>query len=162
MLCVSALLPSGLFSSQTVAFLSSQLHVPGLTGWQGTNHNYAFNLRHAGGKGNTWEGGIRVPAVLKLPGVIPAGSVVSRPTHITDILPTVAGLTGLQLPNGRIYDGTNLLPILTGLNRSDQTAVEAATTAGAGTTTGEFMFHYCGDTINAVRYTPNGGKESPL
>ena len=95
-----------------------------------------------GGKGSTWEGGVRVPTIVKLPGVIPAGTEVSQPTHLSDVLPTVAGITGVQLPNDRVYDGRDLLPLLT--NTTSQIIHE-------------YMFHYCGGYINAVRYTPIGG-----
>ena len=95
-----------------------------------------------GGKGNTWEGGIRVPTIVKLPGIIPPGSVVSKPTHLPDVLPTVARVTGVKLPGDRVYDGHDLLPLLTNSNKRENT---------------EFMFHYCGGFLNAVRYTPKGG-----
>ncbi|XP_038075780.1 steryl-sulfatase-like [Patiria miniata] len=101
-----------------------------------------WNGIYKGGKGNTWEGGIRVPAIVKLPGVIPPGTVVSQPTHLPDVLPTVARVTGVKLPTDRIFDGRDLMPLLT--NDSSEM-------------THEFMFHYCGVFINAVRYTPEGG-----
>ncbi|XP_022085900.1 steryl-sulfatase-like isoform X2 [Acanthaster planci] len=101
-----------------------------------------WNGIYKGGKGSTWEGGIRVPTVVKLPGVIPAGTVVSQPTHLPDILPTVARVTGVTLPTDRLYDGRDLMPLLISNDSSEVVH--------------EFMFHYCAGFLNAVRYTPKG------
>lgn len=57
--------------------------------------------RRIGGKGNNWEGGIRVPGLVRWPGVIPAGMEVSEPTSNMDVFPTVVGLAGAELPGDR-------------------------------------------------------------
>lgn len=55
----------------------------------------------SGGKGNNWEGGIRVPGLLRWPGVLPAGLEIAEPTSNMDIFPTVAKLAGSPLPEDR-------------------------------------------------------------
>jgi len=59
------------------------------------------------GKGTTFEGGQRVPCVMRGPG-IPAGSVCNELTGTIDILPTIAALTGKPLPKGRKIDGLDV------------------------------------------------------
>ena len=59
------------------------------------------------GKGTTFEGGQRVPCVMRGPG-IPASSVCNELTGTIDILPTIAALTGKALPKGRKIDGLDV------------------------------------------------------
>jgi len=68
-----------------------------------------------GRKGVNWEGGIRVPGIFYWPGTIEAGQVVSgeTPAGIVDIFPTVCGLLGVNPPEGRHLDGSDLTPLLT-------------------------------------------------
>jgi arylsulfatase A-like enzyme len=61
-----------------------------------------------------YEGGIRVPFLVTWPGVIPAGRVISEPVISLDILSTAAAAAGTKSPDGRIIDGVDLLPMLTG------------------------------------------------
>ena len=63
------------------------------------------------GKGTCWEGGVRVPFVARWPGHIPAGAVCHEPAMTIDLLPTVAHLTGADLPAHRI-DGLDIWPLL--------------------------------------------------
>jgi len=50
------------------------------------------------GKGTTFDGGVRVPFVARLPGKIPAGSICKTPAMTIDLLPTIAKFTGSKLP----------------------------------------------------------------
>ena len=59
------------------------------------------------GKGSTFEGGQRVPCVMRGPG-IPAGTVCSELTGTIDILPTIAAITGTSLPAGKKIDGLDV------------------------------------------------------
>ena len=59
-----------------------------------------------------WEGGIRVPAIVRYPGHIAAGSVNSSPLISLDILPTLIAVSGGECPADRTLDGTNMLPVL--------------------------------------------------
>jgi len=65
------------------------------------------------GKGTSWEGGQRVPCIMRWPGVIPAGEICSRLACAIDILPTLAAITGADLPKNKI-DGVNILPLMLG------------------------------------------------
>ena len=59
------------------------------------------------GKGTTFEGGQRVPYVMRGPG-IPAGSVCDELTGTIDLLPTIAAITGKPLPKDRKIDGMDV------------------------------------------------------
>ncbi len=65
------------------------------------------------GKGTSWEGGIRVPAIFTWPGKIPAGTVQDQASMTIDILPTLANLTGSKLPDLKI-DGSDIWPLVMG------------------------------------------------
>ena len=65
-----------------------------------------------GAKLTTWEGGIRVPCVMRWPGRIPAGTVCSEVATIMDFMPTFAYLAGAPLPQDRTIDGRNLWPLM--------------------------------------------------
>lgn len=67
-----------------------------------------------GHKGSTWEGGIRVPFLVKWPGVIPAGRTSDAPVIALDIFPTAMAAAGIEKSSGNPLDGVNLLPLMTG------------------------------------------------
>ena len=60
------------------------------------------------------EGGIRVPGLARWPGKIPAGSVSEVPVVGSDVFPTMLGIAGVKPPAGRVLDGVDALPALTG------------------------------------------------
>ena len=65
------------------------------------------------GKGTTFEGGIRVPMIARLPGVIPEDTVCSEPCMTIDLLPTIAELTGTDGNLGpREIDGRSVLDLM--------------------------------------------------
>ena len=68
-----------------------------------------------GSKGTTWEGGVRVPFLARWPGRIPAGSVSSGLSTTMDLLPTIAGIVGVPLPQGRGVDGQDIRTFLEGV-----------------------------------------------
>jgi arylsulfatase A-like enzyme len=65
------------------------------------------------GKGTTWEGGVRVPCIMRWPGRIPAGYVCNEPAMTIDILPTVASILGASLPAHGV-DGKDISPLMSG------------------------------------------------
>jgi arylsulfatase A-like enzyme len=65
------------------------------------------------GKGTAFEGGVRVPCVMRWPGRIPAGRTCTEPLMTIDVLPTVAGRVGAPLPPLPI-DGRDVWPVLNG------------------------------------------------
>ena len=63
-----------------------------------------------------WEGGIRVPCLLRWPGILPAGAVSHQPVITTDLTASIISATGSKAPAERSLDGMNILPILSGEN----------------------------------------------
>jgi len=67
-----------------------------------------------GMKGTSWEGGYRVPCIVRWPGRVPAGKVVAEPAVMMDLFPTALAAAGAALPANRVIDGKDLLPLLAG------------------------------------------------
>ena len=76
------------------------------------NHGSTGGLR--GAKRETYEGGLRVPFLVRWPGHIAAGSADGTPAVGMDLFPTLCALADVSAPSGKVYDGESLLPILTG------------------------------------------------
>lgn len=89
------------------------------------------------GKGCTWEGGMREPALFWWPGTIRPG-VIHELGATLDLLPTLAALAGAEAPGDRPLDGYDLSPILLGTGPSPR----------------ETVFYYRGTRIYAVRKGP--------
>ncbi|MBW2269808.1 MAG: sulfatase [Deltaproteobacteria bacterium] len=71
-----------------------------------------------GRKGETYEGGQRVPMIARWPGRIPAGVVTDEMAMNIDLFPTLLGAAGLPLPDDREIDGRDLRPLLEGRSGS--------------------------------------------
>ncbi len=65
-------------------------------------------------KGTVWEGGIRVPAIFRWPGHLPAGRVSNQVGIVQDVTASILAATGTAVPAEARPDGINLLPILSG------------------------------------------------
>lgn len=65
-----------------------------------------------GEKSTAWEGGVRVPLILRWPGVIPSGAVTGEPVTSTDLFPTFLEAAGVDPPAA--IDGKSLLPLARG------------------------------------------------
>ena len=65
-------------------------------------------------KASLYEGGYRVPAIARWPGKVPAGKVCSEIAASIDMLPTIAAITGGEVPSDRIIDGHDIRPLLFG------------------------------------------------
>lgn len=88
-----------------------------------------------GAKGETYEGGLRVPGLMRWPGVIPPGQVVMDMASTLDLFPTLVKAAGARMPQGRVYDGFDLLAWLRGAARPPRRE-----------------FFYClGNTVEGVR-----------
>jgi uncharacterized sulfatase len=72
------------------------------------------NGRYRGYKLGLFDGGIRVPAILRVPGAVKPGTVWERPAMTMDLLPTLLSLAAPGAPPPAGIDGQNLLPILRG------------------------------------------------
>jgi arylsulfatase A-like enzyme len=79
-------------------------------------YNTGINLPLRGNKGQTLEGGIRVPFVIAWRGKLPAGRTYDHPVSSLDILPTSCALAGVKTPKN--LDGVNLMPHLLGENKA--------------------------------------------
>jgi arylsulfatase A len=88
---------------------------------KGKDSGSAGSLR--GGKGGTWEGGVRVPTLAWWPGRIAPGSVCDAVAGTIDLLPTAVTLAGGTVPTQPVIDGRDLSPLLFG--RSSQSSREA-------------------------------------
>ena len=95
----------------------------------------AFPLR--GGKLTTWEGGVRVPCIMRWPGRIPANAVCRELVTIMDLMPTLAHLGGVSLPPGHVIDGKNIWPLMRGEPNAESPY--------------EVYFYYAGTWLQAVR-----------
>jgi arylsulfatase A-like enzyme len=100
----------GLDDNTVIFFLSD--NGPWLTKNIERSAGSAWPLR--GSKFNTFEGGHRVPAIISCPGMFTKGVVSNDIVSSMDILPTIAGLAGVQLPGDRKIDGVNITALLKG------------------------------------------------
>lgn len=78
-------------------------------------NSWRWNGGMKGRKGTPGEGSVRVPFLIRWPGVIPAGKVVNGNAAYIDLLPTLTDLTGIPMKkSGKPLDGISLQPALTG------------------------------------------------
>ncbi|CAH1791231.1 unnamed protein product [Owenia fusiformis] len=130
-------------TDNTIVYFSSDngghLEEKDLNGRQAGGWNKPFR----GGKSQGgYDGGIRMPTTLTWPKRIKAGTVISEPTSQMDILPTLANIAGVEVPRDRLIDGKDLMPLIDG-----KQVISSH----------EFMFHYCGVWLHAVRWRPQSG-----
>lgn len=99
----------GLSENTIIIFTSDNggLHVP-----EGPHHRVTHNTPFRAGKGYTYEGGQRVPVIVRWPGHIPPGRVVDAPVSNLDWIPTLLELIGATVPAG--LDGISLADGLLG------------------------------------------------
>ena len=90
-----------------------------------------------GTKGTTWEGGMRLPCIVRWPGRVPAGETCGELTAAMDLLPTFANLAGTREPDDRVIDGHDIAPLVLGED-------------GAESPWDEF-YYYASDRLDAVR-----------
>jgi arylsulfatase len=84
-----------------------------------------------------WEGGIRVPFIIRWPGKIPAGRVSDQIVHAVDLFPTIAHLAGAKVPDDRPIDGMNVSDFF--LGKTDKSPREGIIT-------------FCADRLQAVKW----------
>ncbi|HQL10264.1 MAG: sulfatase [Lentisphaerae bacterium] len=88
-------------------------------------------------KTTTWEGGQRVPCILRWPGHIPAGSTCTGLATAMDFYPTLAAIAGCAVPTDRIIDGRDITPLML--------------SGGAAASPREAFFYYNRNDLEAVR-----------
>src|SRR5262249_46733300 len=72
------------------------------------------NAPFSGGKFTLWEGGIRVPCLLRWPGVILPGTVSHQAVITMDLAPLILAACEVSPVGGRALDGVDVLPMITG------------------------------------------------
>jgi arylsulfatase A-like enzyme len=72
------------------------------------------NTPFRGFKSSLWEGGIRMPCLARLPGVLKPDTTITQVGLGMDWLPTILAAAGIRVPAGKRLDGVNLLPVLKG------------------------------------------------
>ncbi|MCA9079264.1 MAG: sulfatase-like hydrolase/transferase [Planctomycetaceae bacterium] len=92
-------------------------------GYFGPNVNPHTGVEFRGGKGNLYEGGLRIPFLARWPGHVPAGKVSDLLFYQPDVLPTLAELAGAEIPDD--VDGRSILPTLLGTEGASQPTHEA-------------------------------------
>lgn len=116
---IIALLKELSIDDRTIVFLSGDnggnpyfatKHHP--HGFLAPNLNPKTGERFKGGKGDFFEGGLRVPFLVRWPGKIKAGSISDHLGYFPDVMPTLAEITGATLPDKR--DGISIAPTLLG------------------------------------------------
>jgi len=75
------------------------------------------------GKGWPYEGGIRVPLIVRWPGLTKAGSTSDVPVISVDFFPTICRAAGVELPAGRTIDGVDIRPALDGTGKLPREAI---------------------------------------
>ncbi|MCR9295528.1 MAG: arylsulfatase [bacterium] len=86
-------------------------------------HAHASSGPLRGVKRDVWEGGHRVPFVVRWPGVVQAGSVSDGLISQIDLMATIASIAGYQLPDNAAEDSHDQLPLLTGGNSARNSLV---------------------------------------
>ena len=112
---VAKLAELGLAQNTVVIFSSDN---GGLGGYQRTEpasdkRGFTDNAPLRGGKGTLYEGGLRVPFIVRWPGVVPAGATSEVPVAHVDLYPTLLAIAGGTPKAGYPLDGVSLLPVLT-------------------------------------------------
>ena len=148
---------SGLTDNTLVLFLSDN---GGLTRvWDNTP------LR--GGKGQLYEGGVRVPFIVRWPAGVEPGTLCPVPVHVVDLYPTFTELAGGNVPETSIFDGVSLVPLLRqtgGIEREalyshhPEYVVSFAKTPCSMIRKGDWkLIHYFGDYLDPTGCDPRPG-----
>jgi len=98
----------------TFVFFTSDNGPETLSRYRGAQRSYGSPGPLRGMKLHLYEGGIRVPGIIRWPGKAKAGQVCREPINNTDLLPTLCAIAGARVPADRAIDGASLLPVLDG------------------------------------------------
>jgi len=101
------------------------------------NNEGGSNAPLRGGKGTTWEGGQRLPCILRWPAAIPAGSACAEVVTSMDFLPTFVGLAGGTVSPERPIDGRDIAPLMRG--------------EPGATSPHEAFYYFAGGSLEAIR-----------
>jgi arylsulfatase A len=105
-------------SENTIVLFTSDHGATFEAGNKGTSAYHKSNGPFRGQKRTLWEGGIRVPGVVRWPGNVPAGRTSDDVVHMTDVMPTILAATGAEAAGAAKLDGQNLLDVWRGAGKS--------------------------------------------
>jgi len=115
----------------------------------------ALNTPLRGGKGSTWDGGMRVPTLLRYPGKLKAGAKSAQVATAQDVFPTLAAAAGVKPGNRLAFDGRNLWPQLTSGSSLEREDLFFTVENQASI----FFAVYCGPWKLVRELSSSGGKE---
>lgn len=112
-------------------------------------HNPSYIYR--GWKGDIWEGGHRIPFIVRWPGKIPAGSSSDALSCLVDMFATVAEITGTEYADNAGEDSVSMLPLWKGeAEKTREDLVHHASYGGFSLRKGDWKMCFCHDS-NGVR-----------
>jgi len=114
-LCLEALEHLGLTDQTVVIFVSDNGGL--IRMYTGAGPRVTTNAPLRAEKGTLYEGGIRVPLIVRWPGTTTPGSVCRWPVISNDFMPTMLAMAGLAPLSGQVIDGVSLVPLLKGGDR---------------------------------------------
>jgi arylsulfatase A-like enzyme len=133
---LAALDETGLAKNTLIIFTSDNGPVWYEADLQRFGHASVGGLR--GMKGDAWEGGHRMPFIVRWPGRVKAGAVSAQTICFTDVLATLAEVCGSKMPDDAGPDSFSFLPVLQGTQPVDK-AIRAPIVMQAGTVAAMMM-----------------------
>ena len=103
---------------RTLVFFFSDNGAPVTTANGGSGPNGGINAPLRDGKHSVYEGGIRVPFVVKWPDRLPAGQEYTQPVSSLDVFATALSAANVPMPTDKPHDGVDLIPYLSGAQKS--------------------------------------------
>jgi arylsulfatase A len=101
-------------ADNTFVFFTSDNGPETLNRYKEATRSYGVTGPLRGRKLWLYEGGIRVPGIMRWPGRVPPGQTSAEPLWSLDLLPTLAKIAGAKVPTDRPIDGSDFLPALEG------------------------------------------------
>lgn len=100
-----------------------------------------------GAKGQTWECGVRVPAIIRWPSQIVPDQIIPSVTSLLDIYPSLLQIWNILPDKKYPLDGVSIWPKVS-LTKNALNSIKSTSLPSER----DFLFHYCGSTITAIRF----------
>lgn len=107
-------------AEETIVLFSSDHGATFEAGNKGASAFHDSNRPFRGQKRTLWEGGIRVPGVVRWPGKVPAGKTSQEIVHMTDVMPSLLAASGIPADTSMKLDGRDLLPVWRGREKASE------------------------------------------
>jgi arylsulfatase A len=101
-------------AEDTFVFFTSDNGPETLNRYRGAWRSHGSPGPLRGMKLHVYDGGIRVPGIIRWPGHTDPGAVVDEPVSGVDVLPTLCSIAGVEIPADRAIDGSDIMPMLRG------------------------------------------------